>query len=677
MKRNRKLHMFLLFLGGVLASVMIAMMWLGGGVNFQEFLSGGNVYDVSPVSLKQSSKRWAYDEARQGYWMQKKKSGKYFELNGWDQPWNYLYLTVRESTMEPLEAYVRYYGPDREERYEQLVELYVGENIIPLDGEVPMVEMSLVFRGAKGQFVAISEIQLRTTPRFPISSFLKRFAVAFAGVMAVLFALLYLKRRFFRQKIGKHVLVLLLGCMQDVIKTCGNVLGSRIGGKLYASQQESVRRFLFSVLIVWMMVGNVLGWLEVPALYRYHVLVCALLLLAAAFVSWEKPLRNQPWHGVLMKSWLCLWLGIIVCEFFVYRQLEPVVGVSMLLAGTVFLYFWQNMDQPKQMFRDLKDALENTFFLGTVYCMLFRMKLPAVDYNGIFASSEESAMYGVLMAVVFLSDVEELLDGLVGCIATEDGFAGKSLFAAWLKNITGLAAALFFVLRSGHMPGILIFLLACLCFLPALAVRFLQVVRHYRALILQVAAAAILAYACVFVIFVSIKYVPGTLGVDVTYGNELRLTELQGTQKKLFLIENPGSLKGTRTEDAAKLPVIWRCYARRMNLFGHSGTEVIYYQVIKPYSGYLDMAYHHGIFILLPYVAFQITIISAGIYLAFRKKGRRSMFLLALGIAYVCFSFCTNVEIPWGHPLWLCFYLAVGCVGRRSTEENLGKEGLT
>ncbi len=660
MRENRKLHMFLLFLTGLLISVMITMMWLGGSFNIREFMSVGRVYDVSPVNLQQNSRRWSYDENKQGFWILKKRAGKYFELNGLDQPWNYLYLTIRETSVETLSGYVRYFGPGREKRYEQAIELHKGENIISLNEEVPMVELSIVFRKAKGQFVSISEIQLRTTPRVPVSAFLSCFAVVFAGVAVMLALVLFLKRRFVRGRRENHVIEVLSDSVQDVIRISGDAVGSRTGGRLYSHQRESVRKFLFSVLIVWMMVGNIFEWLQNAEIYRYHVLICALLLLAISFVSWDKPLQNGFFQGALFKSWLCLWAGVILCDLFVYRSLESVTGYGMLFAGIVFLYFWQNMDRPDRMFYNLMEALEITFFVGIVFCMFFRMKLPAIDYNGMFRNPEELAMYGVLMALVFMSEINGMLDDAAGRINTKDGIVGKNIFAACVKNITGVSAALFFVLRSGHMPGILIFVLSGMCYVLILAVKILKLIKRYRMLMVHIIMATCLAFACVCAIFFSIKYLPETFDLDVTYGNELRLTKLKGSQRRMFLIENPRGLKGTKIKEIRKLPDIWGSYARRLNLIGHGGTEIIYQREIKPYNAYLDMAYHHGIFILLPYVAFQITIVSAGFYLAFRKKGRRNMFPLFLGISYVCFSFCANVEISWGHPLWLCFYLVTG-----------------
>ena len=77
------------------------------------------------------------------------------------------------------------------------------------------------------------------------------------------------------------------------------------------------------------------------------------------------------------------------------------------------------------------------------------------------------------------------------------------------------------------------------------------------------------------------------------------------------------------------------------------------------------MAYHYGIFILLPYIMFQFTLLLAVIKKFFSGNKRRTanLLFLGVGIAYLVFDVCSNTEIPWGHPLWLCYYLSVGYLG--------------
>lgn len=657
MKKIGKLHMFLLLLAGMLISAMLVMMRLGGSINFQEFMSAGRVYDFEPWELQQNSKNWIYERENGGHRLIKEKAQKRFLLDGGVQTWDFLYVTVGQLSKEPIDGLLKYYDGEGKKILEQPISLSLGKNMIQMDSSLPIKRIGILLSDVQGEFISITKMQIRTTPSwFTPMHFLSLFAVAFAGVMAMLVLFDVLVRRLRKGRKGNVAWVLLEG-IQSGVNVAGDALGGRLGGKLYQQQRESLRRFLFSVLFVWMIFGNAAGWLKSAQMYRYHVLVCALLLLFISFVSWERPLQNRSWRGPLMKSWLGIWLGMILCDLFVVRQLESVTGYAMLLAGSVFVYFWQNMERPGRMLLDMMEALEATFFLGILYCMIFRMKQPAVDYNGIFKSPEELAMYGVLMAVVFLTRLDWYL-----------AKSGNFLFC--IKTITGGALSLFLVLRSGHIVGIAIFIILGILYIPNLVKKLYNMARKCRRLFLSIIIAVIFAYACTGAVFISIKYFPGILGMDLNYRNELFVTGLMGEERELYLMQYPTGLNGVKTKEFEKLPIIWQNYGRRLNLFGHGGESVVFRRVIQPYNSYLDMAYHHGIFILIPYVSYQVTVIALGIRCAARKKGRRSFFPLYLGIAYLCFSFCANVEISWGHPLWLCYYLSVGFLGRTEAEKT-------
>ena len=566
MGKRRKLHIFLFLLAGALVSVMLVMMRLGGSVNFQEFISAGRVYDVEPARLRMGSENWLYERENGGHRLLSDKAMIRYRPSDTVQTWSFLYITVRELSKEPVNGILRYYDGENVKILEQPITLTQGRNMIQMDSTLPIRIFGIVILDAEGEFISISDIQIRTTPSwFTVPHFLELFAVALAGIYALMAVFLVIGR-VLRAKMpgggyGFRILRLLLETMQDVIKVFGDFLGKRMGGKLYPCQRESVRKFLFSLLIVWMMAGNAAGWLASRQMYRYHVLICALLLLFISFVSWEKPLRNIYWRGPLMKSWLLLWLGIILCDFFVVREMESIVGYAMFFAGSVFVYFWQNIEKPGRMLLDLLEALELTFFLGVGYCMVFRGKLPAVDYNGMFRSAEELAMYAVLMGLVFLADLDRVLGGRGG-------------FASYVKDITGGAVSIFLLLRSGHLPGIVIFLLLSILYIPLLTRKLYKKSKNWRAVFLNVLAAAIFAYACTCLVFISTKYFPQLLGLDVQYEDELLVTRLEGEQRELYLMQFPQSLDGVRTKEAEKLPIIWRTYARRLNLFGHlQGSE--------------------------------------------------------------------------------------------------------
>lgn len=664
MKENGKLHMFLLFLGGMLISVMLVMMRLGGSVNFQEFMSAGRVFDIPPAALQHDSSTWRYDKEQEGYWLINDKAVKYFRLDGQERTWNHLYITIEQLSRESLSGMVRYYGKDKKKLYQQPIELHEGVNAVPLDETAPMERLAIVFQGAQGEFISISEMQVRTTPSwFSVSHFLKLFCVSFAMVMAVLIALFFLKRRFCKPK-SVCAEDLLLNSIQAQLQTLGDSLGRRMGGRLTEFQQSSIRKLLFSLLFLWMIIGNVAGWLKDGAVFRYYVLICALLLLLISVISWEKPLEKQSWKTPLMRSWLGIWLGVIICDLFVVRSIELTAGLGMIFSASVFIFFWQNMEQKDRILIDIMSALEIIFFIAAIYCMVFRMKKPAIDYNGMFKSAEELAMYAILMAVVFLTRMDWLIGRNIDKSRNSVGKKDRIFFSCF-KNVLGGAISLFFVLRSGHVPGILIFFLIVIWYLPKILLELFRNAAKCRRLFVSIVVSAILAYGCTCLIFAGTKYLPDLLDLNVEYGQEVLTTSLDGEEKEMFILQYPGSLNGTRVKQKEKLPVIWRNYARRLNLFGHSGSLLVFRSTVSAYSGYLDMAFHHGIFILLPYTAYQISVISEGVQYAYHMKKKRNVFILFLGVTYLCFSICTNVEISWGHPLWLCYYLLAGYLGGR------------
>lgn len=662
MNTKKKLHIFLIFLIGILVSVMLVMMRMGGGINFNEFMSADRVYDISPIELQKNSSTWNYDREKKGHWLLSDKAFIRYRLNGYEQSWNYLYITVSQLSTESLEGVLKFYNKDGKKAAEQMFALTKGKNMIVLDGEIPMKKLGIVISDAQGEFISVSAIQIRTTPSwFTIPHFLKLFIPIFIVVMAALIVFGRLSIKFSNKKKIDNNYVF-IDIIQNSIQIMGDFFGNRIGGKLSTGQRKTMRRFLFSLLWVWMLIGNVTGWLNDLQGYRFHILICAVLLVMISFVSWERPLAKQLWRKPLMVSWLWLWLGMIIGDFFVIKKQESAVGYSMMLAGLIFIFFWQNMEKPDQILYDLIASLEIIFFIGIVFCIFFRMKKPAIDYHGMFQSSEELSMYAVLMAVVFFTEINWLIDKSMD--RSGQRIREKEFYLS-LKNVFGVSASLFFVLRSNHTPGIVAYLLIGILFIVRVLRKIDGDFTKCRKLFLDFSVAIVFAYIGVCLIYVGTKYLPGYLKLDLEYQQEVYLTKLTGEDKELFTLQYPESMKHVQTKDKEKLPIIWQNYARRLNLFGHKGELEIFRRKIPAYNGYLSMAYHYGIFILLPYIMFQFTLLLAVIKKFFSGNKRRTanILFLGVGIAYLVFDVCSNTEIPWGHPLWLCYYLSVGYLG--------------
>lgn len=370
-----------------------------------------------------------------------------------------------------------------------------------------------------------------------------------------------------------------------------------------------------------------------------------------------------------MVSWLWLWVGMIVCNLFVGKDLQSATVYTMFFSGMVFIFVWQNMDKPDRILYDLMASLEITFFIGIVYCIFFRMKKPAIDYNGMFQSSEELAMYAVLMAIVFITEINWMFDKNIRNRGQRNR---RREFYCCLKNTFGASASLFFVLRSNHLPGIMAYLLISSLFIIIFLRKINGDFTKYRNLFLNFAVAVVFAYLGVCVIYAGTKYLPGYLNLDLDYQQEVYLTKLTGEDKELFALQYPGSMKHVKTKEIEKLPIIWQNYARRLNLFGHAEDLEVFRHKIPAYSGYLYMKYHYGIFMLVPYIMFQFTMLSEALKGIFSESKRRTAGILffGVGMAYLCFAVCSNIENPWGHPLWLCYHLSVGYLGARRFRES-------
>lgn len=680
MKEKKKLSIFIVFFAGILLSTMAAMMRIGGNVNLKEFMSAGRVYDFSQATFKKNSDTWLYLPEENGYQLISSKASKGFKISGKIQTWEYLYINVDKLSQPSVNAVIVYNAKDRSKIAEQPVELTEGQNIVLLNPTIPMYRLSIKILDAEGAFISISSMQIRTTPSwYTPQHFLKLFFAAFAVFLAVVIPFLYIRKKYFGKRKKKWRYNGLLDILQDSFQLAGNYFGKQVGGKLSEGQRESFRKFFFCLLFAWMFTGNVLNWISNGEMYRYHVLGCVLMILAISFVSWEKPLKKISWENPLIVSWLILWLGVAASDFLVVVDWGMTGGV-MLLAGSFFFFFWQNMEHPYRMIQNILTALEFTFLVGTVYCMIFRMKKPAVDYNGLFRSPEESAMYAVLMLCVFLVEMDEFIKKEVRVSEKVREFWEKrELYVVFTKNITGLAVSLYFVWRSKCIPGYAAVGIIGLLFIWRQIKRFITI-RSCWILFLRYAAAGIAALVVVCILHISTKYLPEKLGTDVNYEQELLLTGLSDDMWETFLIVNPDAADGVRQKEDMEIPVIWRNYVRRWNLLGNTAGIWVFREKVPAYSGYINIAYQSGIFILLPYVVYQITMIGTALKKSRqeekgRVRGNGGFWCLLTGVSYLCFCFFGNVDVVWGHPLWLSFYLAAGYLSKDSAKESLKGNG--
>lgn len=661
MKREKRFCLFLFSLAGILLSVMVVFMRLGGAINLEEFMSAGRVYDFSYSDLTKNSSTWIYQLEEGGYRLSEDDAVNRYKLNGKADAWGFLYIDVENMSVPSMEGMLEYYNTGKEKIAEQAIYLTEGRNILELAPDVPMYKMAIRILNGKGEFLSISSMQIRTGPSWYTGKhFAELFAVCFTGFLAVSGVLVYMKKRFF-VNIKLLDVYRVIDLLQYIFQLFGNYFGKRTGGKLKLGQRKAMRKLLFGLLFSWMITGNVLNWINSVEMYRYHVFVCMVLLVLLALVTWEQPLQKVSWKTPYMVCWLLLWLGMIISDFFLIKK-WGLTGEVMFFAGSFLIFSWQNMKHPNAMLRDLMDALELVFLAGTVYCMIFRMKRPAVDYNGLFRNSEEFSMYGVFMWCMFLVELDNLITEDTG-LSNGRKRKKKCTTGLYIKYITGAVVSLYFVVRSNCLSGFVVSVITGALVLFRQWGNFTQIREHAGKLLKSMGIGVIMAVLAVSVIHVATKQLPQFLNLNITYKNERLLTGLSDEDYKDYFTQFPEEAEGVKRKQNIEYHTIWKNYIRRWNLFGHSEQPRVFRKRSPAYSGYIAISYGTGLFILVPYIGYQAALLCRSSKNLFCKiKLRYGEFLIFLtSVVYISFCFSGNVDVIWGHPLWLSFYLAAGC----------------
>ncbi len=655
---------FTAIFAGILLSIMAAMMYIGGGIHINSFLDTGNVYDFSQKDLKKTSKGWLYDETTKGFWLQNNHALEKYLLDGKEQCWGYLYLTVSEMGLPELQGRVIYYNAMNQQIGEQPVLLHKGENIILLPEELPMYRIGIRILDAKGQFISIQSMQIREKALgYTSRRFAKLFSIAFAGYLAVCACILV----FWNKAGGKFALrrkaVSLYVCLTELLQYIYQLFmegtAQHISCRIRKNSKNRLRVFLFSILFVLMVAGNVLGWDRDKDLYRYHLYACFLLLAVIGAVSWERPLRMVSWKKPLAAAWLILWIGVAISDFFVKKEFG-MVGIAMVSGGGFFLFIWGNMEKKEQMVYNMIDALGKTFWVAVPYCMLFRVKKPAVHYNGIFCTPEEFSAYAVLMLSVFLVKMD---------IAIKRGINGKHVRQSCVINICGGAVAFFFTLRAGNLAGNLTAIILLVIFAVRQFTLFPIARKGQYRLFSYLVQGCVAAFLMVCIVHISIKNLPLFLELEVEYKKETLIASVDDeTIEELNAVE-PGMMDGVKLEGDTEQQAVWRNYIRKWNLLGNSGDRLkVFRSYALPNNGYLYISYKYGLFLLVPYVLYQICLLAEGAQFCFRKMGHAKegaayAWICMVGILFTMFGIYGNLEfVAFGHPLWLCYYFGAGCL---------------
>lgn len=675
--RYKKIKIFTILLTGFLLCYAAVMMYIGGSVNIRELLSSGRVYDFSREELQSSSRNWQYSEEEQGYWIKKNSALKKWKIEKKATGWCFLYITVKEMSQEAMDIRIIYYNKAGGKVIEQPHTLTKGENIIILQypGE-ELYRMGIRIYGGKDQFLSIQSMQLRENALgFSMRRFGKLMAVSYLGFLVVLAVFWLIRKRYLdiprnidrtvAQKQHNKGICLeelqggaisdyqaeknnrgnCLEALQEIYQILIEDVCKWVHHRTVPKGREVSRKLLWCFLFLWMIAANLLGWCTDGQAHRYYMLSLSMIFLMIAVLAWERPLCYLNWKNPLCLAWLWLWIGTLLSDVFVVSDYKW-HGIPMLLACGILIFVWNNMKYPRKMIAEISWALEVDFGIAVLFCMIYRTKKLAVCYNGIFPDSQQFSMYTALMLAVFLVEIS----GLTG---------EKKLFKKSVWPITGAALSLFFLQRAGSRSGFA----AAAVLLGIFAVwnfcNRKNWLWEWKIVAVGGLKAGIIAFLCVCVVHVSTKYLPETLGTEWNFEQEHLVSNLQPEQMADFDALQPGLMKDVQSVKDTDYSMYWKNYIRRFGLTGSNREIRLRRESIPSDNTYIQMMYRYGIFILIPFLLLQISLIWNGIK-QFKKGTREDMWVFMIGAVFLCFCFVTDADVPAGHPLWFCYYAGVG-----------------
>lgn len=635
---KKQFHTAAAVLFAFLAAAAVAMMRIGGGVSFSDFLQLGDVYDFSQEALTSSAKGLDWDHEAGCFVITKEKAEKKFVINGKEAGWGILLLNADSIRMPKMPVQIQYYGKDKILLYTQQAALENGENEILLQPDIAMYRIGFVIADAKGETVSFRSMQIRQKepPVFDISA-VGVFAVSFVVFLLTGLFCVFRKKQKNRREDGELTYYIYSSFCRGV--------GRLLGGRRAADGRWKYLRILFTMLLLVSIAGNVTGFSTDETFFRYHYLICAGLLLLAGFFCWERPLSAVSMRTPIAYAWMMLWVWLLISDFFAGANVHFHAYV-MLAAGGFFIYMWQQMEHADMLYDVAMDALKITFYVSVIVCFLFRPKLLAVQYNGIFLNAPESAMFALLMFVTFFNGIDREVT-----IKEE-----RKRYLFW--DITGAALSIYFVLRAEQIVG---YLLAA----AAMAFMFVRVVflRYEYQNFLKKHAVA-LAFSAVTAILVSgifhigIKTIPQATGFVLSYEGEEKISG-----EDMSVIEEirrflPEEAEGIVAREEIRSAPVTKTYLRRLNAWGNTDRVKVSRREAKTQWGYLAVACRYGIFALLPLCLYELSVLWTGA-VGFWKD-RKKLWIFFAMLVYTVFLSVSNADLPLAHPLWLCVFLGTG-----------------
>lgn len=644
-------------MAGILFAAVFAAMSASGSYNPKQLLDHGQAYDFSKESLELKTKTCAYDEETGIFTVLSASARKTFSKMPARQ-WKYLDFEVENLNTGYAVWNIVYLNQDKKEIARQETGIVNGINTVGTVCAEAFRYIRIEILNQPGQQFSLKSARAHTGLMVSFSDWIKHFI----GYL-MLYALLSLAWLVAKNG-GMRVL---LETMQHALAIIGDFGGSRCFRRFSGVQRNRLRTFLFAVLFLGMIASNALGIYNSDEGYRFCLVFVTAIFFGVSFLLWEKPLETIGWRGNTAFFWFAYWGMVCVMDFLKDKHYRY-TGYVCLAGMTLLFLAWSQCENPAKLWRNMINGLIAAFPPVMAFCALFRGKRVGVLYNGIFTNREDMSLYSVTMLGIFLAALaERLLDGgdrsrkknLLKIFALSAGVSlcAHNLYISWTPMCV-LAGALLLT-----------------CFLIWLTVKRKSLRSGAGKTLMLLAAAAACSLIIVLPMHALMNHAPQALGTDMKFSRDILESYVPKSVMKLAEQTRPGMYQGVRCIAKAEKSLVWKAYVREIDLIGNKPRLLVAQHRTMANSGWLELAYRYGIFILLPFLGMWGAALGQG-------ARKRSFGLCLLFFGYHLMFLTQNMEKPFLQPLWTLAYLGIGyCfmahnknLGAREAFRDEGKE---
>lgn len=654
LKRNFSLKAVAVLLCGIIFSLSCGAMWVSKSFNLDCFYNIGNVYDIGYWQFILPENGFAYQGVGRKVSITDAVASRTIILEGNMRSWKTLVLKLEDMNMESMVWQLEFYDNAGALSGTQQAVLTPGKNIIEL-GERTFSQMKIWIYNSVGSTFSIQKMQFLESTQVTEASEYRNAVLLFfllylaiVGIVAKLYGKCGGKKADFYFLISK---------LQDIYITIGNVMPNleRIPRKCLLI----VRRFLFLGMLYYMLIINNKDTYFETSYYPRHILVFGMFLFGIAVLSKEKVLRKQNWRLPYMIVWVVLWIMVCISDFIVKKRFSGWGWLMLFLAGFLF-FIWQNMKEPKILFRDLVKSIEYFSVLNLIFCLIARPKLEGYSYCGIAWNPNIYIQYLMPMCVVSLAEILEWI---------EKEKRGKG----WIAHLIIVIVACYFDWLSQSRTGLAVMAAVLLIFF-SIFLFLLGQKKYYKKCWKAIVACTVLIVPVSFVCSWFIQNIPQKLGTQVIFPRDDYKIEVEmpslTLKAKAGILENMKNSRVVRKFVTASdmemftsgRSLYWDAYLRNMNLWGHSYQLEIWGKGRGEHSGFIIIAYRYGVFTLVPYLLYLgLTLWYAWKY--FRYKGKEQIYRfypIGITVGMLCMLLVENVERPFYSVSCLAFYLLPG-----------------